>query len=172
AVRAGLLGCTPQPHRNAHVATVAGVAYVDDSKATNPHAALASMRAYPRIIWIAGGQLKGVRIDDLVATVADRIAGAVLLGVDRHQIARALARHAPHVPMVEVSSTDDGAMQEVVRAAAAMARAGDTVLLAPAAASLDMFAGYARRGAAFAQAVEGLGQPTSAGARSDRAAVR
>lgn len=156
AVRTGLAGYTPEPHRNAYVATVAGVRYVDDSKATNPHAALASLTAYPRIVWVAGGQLKGVAVDDLVAAVADRLVGAVLLGVDRAQLATALARHAPRLPLVEVSSTDDGAMAEVVRAAAALAHPGDTVLLAPAAASLDMFASYARRGEAFADAVRAL----------------
>jgi UDP-N-acetylmuramoylalanine--D-glutamate ligase len=94
-----------------------------------------------------------------VASVADRLAGAVLLGIDRAEIVAALARHAPDVPVVEVASTDDGAMGEVVRAAAALARAGDTVLLAPAAASKDMFDSYAHRGEAFAAAVAGL--PTS-----------
>ena len=156
AVRAGLAGYTPQAHRNAHVATVGGVDYVDDSKATNPHAAQASLTAYPRIVWIAGGQLKGVDVADLVAAVADRLAGAVLLGVDRAEIAAALARHAPQVPVVDVPGTDDGAMAEVVRAAAALARPGDTVLLAPAAASLDMFANYGQRGNAFAAAVRAL----------------
>src|SRR6185437_7380680 len=68
AVREGLAGYRPEPHRNAAVATVGGVAYVDDSKATNPHAAAASLSAYPRIVWIAGGQLKGVDVDALVAT--------------------------------------------------------------------------------------------------------
>jgi len=156
AVRDGLAGYTPEPHRNAHVVTVDGVAYVDDSKATNPHAAYASLTAYPRIVWVAGGQLKGVEVDDLVARVADRLAGAVLLGVDRARIAAALARHAPDVPVVDVASTDDGAMAEAVRAAAALAQPGDTVLLAPAAASYDMFSGYAARGEAFAAAVREL----------------
>jgi UDP-N-acetylmuramoylalanine--D-glutamate ligase len=156
AVRDGLRGYTPEPHRNAHVATVDAVLYVDDSKATNPHAALASLLAYPRIVWVAGGQLKGVDVDDLVARVADRLAGAVLLGVDRGEIAQALRRHAPGLPVVDVPSTDDGAMGEVVRAAARLARAGDTVLLAPAAASKDMFTSYAERGAAFAAAVRAL----------------
>ncbi|GIJ49914.1 UDP-N-acetylmuramoylalanine--D-glutamate ligase [Virgisporangium aliadipatigenens] len=155
-VRKGLLGYTPEPHRNALVATVGGVSYVDDSKATNPHAALASLLAYPRVVWVAGGQLKNVDPDDLVARVADRLTGAVLLGVDRAEIARALARHAPGVPVVEVPSTDDGAMGEVVNAAARLARPGDTVLLAPAAASLDMYVGYGARGDAFAAAVRGL----------------
>ena len=138
------------------MATVKGVAYVDDSKATNPHAAYASLTAYPRIVWVAGGQLKGVDVSDLVAGVADRLTGAVLLGIDRAQIAAALARHAPSVPVVEVSSTDDGAMGQVVTAAAGLARPGDTVLLAPAAASKDMFVSYAHRGAAFAAAVREL----------------
>ncbi|HET6213158.1 MAG TPA: cyanophycin synthetase, partial [Micromonosporaceae bacterium] len=132
------------------------VRYVDDSKATNPHAAYASLTAYPRIVWVAGGQLKGVDVDELVAGVAERLVGAVLLGVDRAEIAAALARHAPHLPVVDVASTDDGAMGEVVRAAAGLARAGDTVLLAPAAASLDMYASYAKRGEAFAAAVHAL----------------
>jgi UDP-N-acetylmuramoylalanine--D-glutamate ligase len=156
AVAEGLTNYTPEPHRNALVATVAGVSYVDDSKATNPHAAYASLTAYPRVVWVAGGQLKGVDVTDLVASVADRLAGAVLLGIDRARVAEALARHAPRVPVVEVASTDDGAMGEVVRAAARLARPGDTVLLAPAAASKDMFVSYAHRGDAFAEAVRSL----------------
>src|SRR6266508_2849290 len=156
AVREGLAKYQPEPHRNAFVATVSGVSYVDDSKATNPHAALASLTAYPRVVWIAGGQLKGVDVGELVAQVADRLTGAVLLGADRAQVAAALARHAPDVPVIDVASTHDGAMGEVVRAAAALAKPGDTVLLAPAAASLDMFASYARRGDAFAAAVRAL----------------
>jgi UDP-N-acetylmuramoylalanine--D-glutamate ligase len=105
---------------------------------------------------VAGGQLKGVDIAPLVATVADRLAGAVLLGVDRAEVAEALRRHAPHVPVREVPRADDGAMTEVVAAAAELAHPGDTVLLAPAAASLDMFPSYAARGHAFAEAVEKL----------------
>jgi UDP-N-acetylmuramoylalanine--D-glutamate ligase len=158
AVVEGLAGYQPQPHRNSHVATVDGVRYVDDSKATNPHAAAASLTAYPRVVWIAGGQLKGVDVGDLVAAVSGRLAGAVLIGVDRAEVAAALARHAPRVPVVDVSRTDDGAMMEAVRAAAALARPGDTVLLAPAAASKDMFASYGHRGDAFATAVRSLAQ--------------
>ena len=156
AVAAGLAAYQPEPHRNALVRLLGGVRWVDDSKATNPHAAQASLRAYPRVIWVAGGQLKGVDIGPLVAAVADRLAGAVLLGVDRGEIATALARHAPQVPVREVRRADDGAMTEVVAAAAELVRPGDTVLLAPAAASLDMFASYAARGSAFAAAVERL----------------
>jgi UDP-N-acetylmuramoylalanine--D-glutamate ligase len=157
AVRDGLVAYQPEPHRNAAVATIDGVRYVDDSKATNPHAAAASLAAYPSIVWIAGGQLKNVDVDDLVASVADRLRGAVLLGIDRADVAAALARHAPDVPVVDVSATDDGAMGEVVVAAAGLARPGDTVLLAPAAASKDMYASYGARGDAFAAAVRALG---------------
>ncbi|WP_035857064.1 UDP-N-acetylmuramoyl-L-alanine--D-glutamate ligase [Cryptosporangium arvum] len=156
AVVAGLAEYRPEPHRNAFVAEKNGVTWVDDSKATNPHAAEASLRAYPRVVWVAGGQLKGVDIAPLVETVADRLAGAVLLGVDRAEVADALRRHAPHVPVREVDRTDDGAMTDVVAAAVALADPGDTVLLAPAAASLDMFGSYAARGLAFADAVEKL----------------
>ena len=156
AVARGLRDFVPDPHRNQLLGTRAGVAWVDDSKATNPHAARASLDAYARIVWIAGGQLKGAPVDDLVAAVADRLAGVVVLGQDRALVVDAMRRHARDVPLIEVSSTDDGAMTEVVRAAAGLARAGDTVLLAPAAASYDMFAGYAARGDAFATAVREL----------------
>ena len=152
-IAAGLREFVPDPHRNSFVATVAGVRYVDDSKATNPHAAAASLRAYQRVVWIAGGQLKGAPVDELVREFADRLAGAVLLGVDRDEIKRALTRHAPDLPVITVSRTDDRAMTDAVAAATSLARAGDVVLLAPAAASKDMFASYGARGAAFAAAV-------------------
>jgi len=156
AVSAGLAAFVPDRHRNERVAEVGGVAYVDDSKATNPHAAAASLAAYRPVIWVAGGLLKGAPVDELVAAVADRLAGAVLLGADRAPLRAAIARHAPDLPVVEVSRTDDGAMSEVVRAAAALARPGDTVLLAPAAASMDMFRDYRARGEAFVAAVRAL----------------
>ncbi|HEY1487368.1 MAG TPA: UDP-N-acetylmuramoyl-L-alanine--D-glutamate ligase [Micromonosporaceae bacterium] len=156
AVRDGLAAYVPEPHRNAPVADVAGVHYVDDSKATNPHAALGSLLAYPSIVWVAGGQLKGVDVDDLVATVAPRLRGAVLIGIDRAEIATALARHAPQVPVVDVADTDDGAMTTAVRAAAGLAAPGDTVLLAPAAASKDMYTSYSARADAFVRAVSQL----------------
>jgi UDP-N-acetylmuramoylalanine--D-glutamate ligase len=157
AVASGLRDFVPDPHRNQLIGHRAGVRYVDDSKATNPHAAAASLAAYAPVVWIAGGQLKGAPIDELVQGHAERLLGVVLLGVDRGQIRAALARHAPEVPVIEVSTDDDEAMTEVVQAAARLARPGSTVLLAPAAASYDMFAGYAARGDAFAAAVRGLG---------------
>jgi UDP-N-acetylmuramoylalanine--D-glutamate ligase len=156
ALAAGLREFVPDPHRNQWVGSVGGVDYVDDSKATNPHAASASLREYAPVVWVAGGQLKGVDIEPLVADVAPRLRAVVLLGVDRAEIAAALARHAPDIPVVEVSRPDDGAMSSVVEAAAGLAHAGDTVLLAPAAASYDMFTDYRQRGERFAEAVRGL----------------
>ena len=158
-IAAGLRTFVPDPHRNEFVLERGGVGYVDDSKATNPHAALASLRSYGRVVWIAGGQLKDAPVDGLIAAVAGRLAGVVLIGVDRAIIAASVRRHAPDVPVIDVSSTDDGAMTEVVRTAAGLARPGDTVLLAPAAASYDMYTGYAARGAAFEAAVRALDAP-------------
>lgn len=157
AVAAGLRGYQPEPHRNAEVGTGRAVRWVDDSKATNPHAAAASLAAYSAVVWIAGGQLKGAPVDDLVAQVAPRLVGVVLLGEDRARIRAALARHAPDVPVIEVASTDDGAMIEVVAAARSLARPGTTVVLAPAAASYDMFSSYAARGDAFVAALRAAG---------------
>lgn len=170
AVGRGLSGFQGGAHRNVLIATVDGVDYVDDSKATNPHAAGASLAAYPRVVWIAGGLLKGADVDPLVAAVASRLAGVVLLGRDRDRIAASLARHAPSVPRVTVVSGDDDRMDgtataaeetmtQVVAAAARLARPGDTVLLAPAAASMDVFRDYAHRGRAFADAVRALRDP-------------
>jgi len=156
AVRRGLQGFELDRHRIAEVATVHGIVYVDDSKATNPHAALASLQSFSSVVWVAGGLAKGATFDDLVESSVDRLRGAVLLGADRSAVAEALARHAPDVPVIEVAATDTGAMERVVTAAATLARPGDTVLLAPACASQDMFASYAARGDAFAAAVQSL----------------
>jgi UDP-N-acetylmuramoylalanine--D-glutamate ligase len=153
AIETGLANFVPDPHRNQPVGVFGEVTWIDDSKATNAHAARGSLLAYDRIVWIAGGQLKGASVDDLVQEIGPRLAGAVLLGVDRAVVAQALGRHAPDVPVIEVATDDDGAMLEVVRAAAGLARPGDTVLLAPAAASYDMFANYSARGRAFAEAI-------------------
>ena len=162
-VAAGLAGFAPGPHRNVVVAQRAGVRFVDDSKATNPHAALASLTAYPRVVWIAGGQLKGASVDELVAAVTARLAGVVVLGVDAPQILTALSRHAADVPVRHVTGTDHRIMTDVVRAAADLAGPGDTVLLAPAAASLDMFTDYRARGREFAAAVADLESPAVSG---------
>ncbi|MBC7272288.1 MAG: UDP-N-acetylmuramoyl-L-alanine--D-glutamate ligase [Streptomyces sp.] len=157
AVRDGLRAFRPDAHRIAHVADVDGVAYVDDSKATNTHAAEASLAAYEPVVWIAGGLAKGATFDELVARSAKRLRGAVLIGADRGLIREALARHAPEVPVVDVGRTDTGAMLQAVQEARRLAEPGDTVLLAPACASMDMFTNYNQRGDAFAEAVRELG---------------
>ncbi|MCF7548363.1 UDP-N-acetylmuramoyl-L-alanine--D-glutamate ligase [Pseudonocardia sp. WMMC193] len=159
AVAAGLRAYRPGPHRSAPVGTHAGVRYVDDSKATNPHAADAALAAQPAgtIVWIVGGLFKGARVEELVAAHAGRLRAAVVIGTDRAEIVDALARHAPEIPAVEVTERDDEVMVSAVRRARALARPGDVVLLAPAAASMDQFTDYAARGAAFAAAVRELG---------------
>ncbi|MBO1333411.1 UDP-N-acetylmuramoyl-L-alanine--D-glutamate ligase [Streptomyces sp. VRA16 Mangrove soil] len=157
AVRDGLRNFTPDAHRIAHVADVDEVAYIDDSKATNTHAAQASLASYESIVWIAGGLAKGATFDELVAGAAQRLRGVVLIGRDRGLIREALQRHAPEVPVVDLDRTDTGAMSAAVQEAARLARPGDTVLMAPACASMDMFTNYNKRGEAFAEAVRELG---------------
>ena len=155
-VRDGLRQFEPAGHRIAEVGRVADVLYIDDSKATNAHAADMSLHAYDPVVWIAGGMAKGQTFDDLVERHAGRLRAVVLLGADRAVILDALRRHAPDVPTEEVTDTETGAMHEVVNRAAALAHPGDTVLLAPGCASWDMFTDYAQRGRAFAAAVADL----------------
>jgi UDP-N-acetylmuramoylalanine--D-glutamate ligase len=140
------------------VAELNGVAFIDDSKASNPAAAAASLAAFPSIVWVAGGLFRGTDadLDAIVRAAAPRLRAAVLIGIDRARFTRALARHAPDVPVTELSSTDTGVMDQAVAAAADAARRGDTVLLAPAAQSWDMFRDYPARGDAFAAAVTRL----------------
>ena len=183
AIADALAGFRVGRHRAEVIDIVEGVTYVDDSKATNPHAAQASITAYPRVVWIAGGLLKGASVDELATAVANRLVGAVLIGRDRTLIRDALSRHAPDVPIVELAtgedsgvpgqiesavnhvtrvvnvsgrSVSDAVMAAVVDAARGLADPGDTVLLAPAGASFDQFSGYGQRGDAFASAVTAL----------------
>ncbi len=159
AVRDGLRGFRPDGHRIAVVAERDGITWVDDSKATNPHAAESSLAAYDPVVWVAGGLAKGARFDDLVERMHGRMRAVVLIGRDRRVVAEALSRHAPDVPVIEVTASEtgpvDGAdlMRRVVGVAAEVARPGDTVLLAPGCASMDQFTDYAARGEAFAAAV-------------------
>jgi UDP-N-acetylmuramoylalanine--D-glutamate ligase len=156
SVGRGLRSFRLDSHRIEVVGEVNGVRYVDDSKATNPHAAQASLLSTESVVWIAGGLCKGAEFDELVTRVRHRLRAVVLLGADRGAIAAALSRHAADVPVIDVPDADTGVMERVVAAAASVAEPGDTVLLAPACASQDMFANYAARGDAFVSAVAGL----------------
>lgn len=159
AVRDGLRSHRTGSHRSETVAQHDCIAYVDDSKATNPDAAAASLRAAEHVVWIAGGDAKGADLGDLVRTHVQRLRGVVLLGRDPAPFQDALDRHAAHVPVRRVrageTDTDDGRrrlMRDAVRAARELASPGDVVLLAPAAASIDQFTDYAERGDLFAEA--------------------
>ncbi len=141
-------------HRIQVIARHAGVVWVDDSKATNPHAAASSLRAYPGAVWIVGGDLKGVDIAELVADVGSTARAAVVIGVERGDVVAAFRRHAPVVPVFEVDAGETGqVMNRVVEIAAGVVGDEGTVLLAPAAASFDQFSSYADRGHRFAEAV-------------------
>lgn len=154
-----ILNFTPDPHRAQLLGEHEGIRYIDDSKATNAHAADASLRAMHDVVWLVGGLLKGVDIDDLVREHAQRLRGAVVIGAERAEVLTALRRHLGDRPILEVDLADagpaDGAavMTEAVRLAAQIAQLGDTVLLSPAAASMDQFSDYADRGRAFQAAV-------------------
>ncbi|MBD8608208.1 UDP-N-acetylmuramoyl-L-alanine--D-glutamate ligase [Aeromicrobium sp. CFBP 8757] len=156
AVRDGLRAFSPDAHRIADVAEIDGVRWVDDSKATNPHAAQASLQGFDDVVWIAGGLAKGATFDELVIATRDRLRAVVLVGADRAVVADALRRHAPDVPVVEVDTGETDPMDRVVEVAAPLARRGDTVLLAPGCASMDQFRNYSARGDSFAAAVHRL----------------
>ena len=160
AVRDGLRGFRLDGHRIAVVASSGGITWIDDSKATNPHAAQSSLMAHEPVVWIAGGLAKGAGFDELVRSVASRLRAVVLIGRDHDVIAAALSRHAPDVRVIHIDGHETGAvdggqalMARVVEAAAALAVPGDTVLLAPGCASQDQFSDYAARGEKFAEAV-------------------
>ena len=148
-----VLSFVPDPHRLQQLGETTrrpGVRWIDDSKATNAHAADAALRGMHDVVWIVGGSLKGVDIADLVEQHAARLRGAVVIGVDREPVLRAFAEHAPKVPLVEIDEADGTATMHAAAAAAGeIAQMGDTVLLAPAAASWDQFRDYTERGRAF-----------------------
>jgi len=141
-------------HRTEVVGEGAGITWIDDSKATNAHAADAALSGLRNVVWIVGGLLKGIDPSPLVAKHAARLRAAVLIGADRSVLREAFERHAPGVTVLEVGGDETGGvMSAAVRAAASVALPGDVVLLAPAAASMDQFTDYAERGARFAEAV-------------------
>src|SRR5690554_2223504 len=154
AVRSALLGFELDHHRTELVASGHGIRWVNDSKATNPHAAVAALASFRSVVWIVGGLLKGVAVDELVARHVGRLRAVVIIGVDRAELRDAFARHAPAIPVFEVETTDtEEVMPSAVSLSAAAALSGDVVLLAPAAASMDQFDNYADRGNRFASAV-------------------
>ena len=153
-VREAIRGFRMDHHRTEVVAEGDGITWIDDSKATNAHAADAALSGFANVVWIVGGLLKGIDPAPLVTKHAKRLKGAVLIGADRRVLRDAFQRHAPGVTVVEVGGDEtEGVMSAAVRAAASVARSGDVVLLAPAAASMDQFTDYADRGTQFAHAV-------------------
>jgi UDP-N-acetylmuramoylalanine--D-glutamate ligase len=153
-IRAALGAFELDAHRIQVVGVSGDIRWVDDSKATNPHAADASLKAFDSVVWLVGGLLKGVDIDALVAGHVGRLRGAIIIGVDRAALREAFARHAPALPVFEIDAVDtEQVMPKAVSLASELAEAGDTVLLAPAAASMDQFVDYAERGRLFTEAV-------------------
>jgi len=148
-------------HRIEIVSSSNEVDWINDSKATNPHAAAASLMSTLSAIWIAGGLAKGSEMADLIKRCKSRIKVAILIGTDRELIAAELREIAPDVEIVYIDApnsyvkggADNSLMEAVVSAAKARAVAGDTVLLAPACASMDQFLSYADRGERFTEAV-------------------
>ncbi len=162
AVRSALQDFSLGRHRIEEVANVNGVSWVNDSKATNPHATAASLNSSLSSIWIAGGLAKGSEMRELIAKCKSRIKVAILIGTDRELIADELRSQAPEIEIVYVDApssyvrggTDNSLMEAVVKAAAERAKEGDRVLLAPACASMDQFISYSDRGDRFAAAVK------------------
>jgi UDP-N-acetylmuramoylalanine--D-glutamate ligase len=134
------LGYRPGAHRREVVAEIDGVTFVNDSKATNPHAALAAIDSFPSVVLIAGGRAKGLDIRPL-ATAAS-VHGLVAIG-----------ESGPVLVEARPDAVTAATMREAVEHAVSMSRPGDVVLLAPGCASFDMFTSYGHRGDAFADAV-------------------
>jgi UDP-N-acetylmuramoylalanine--D-glutamate ligase len=129
-----------------------GISWIDDSKATNPHAAAASLNSFENIIWIVGGLLKGVDISEVIESYAGRLKAAVVIGSERESVLESLEKYAPGVKVIEIKKSEE-VMHDAVKAALSVAEPGDTVLLAPAAASMDQFKDYADRGRKFAEQI-------------------
>ena len=155
-IKSGLKNFSPDHHRMELVLIKNDINWIDDSKATNPHAAAASLLSNFKVIWIAGGLAKGASMSDLVKKCASRIKSVILIGEDRELIAKAIEEYSPKIEVVRVNQLSDAKtlMKDVVSAAIKLAQPGDTVLLAPACASMDQFDSYVQRGQLFAQAVK------------------
>ena len=161
-IREAITSFTPGKHRIEEVLEKDSITWINDSKATNPHAAAASIMSALSVVWIAGGLAKGATMGELVERVKARVRVAILIGEDRELIARELKDRAPHIEIISVDTpaqyerggTDNSFMEKVVTQAREKALAGDTVLLAPACASMDQFVSYADRGDRFTQAVK------------------
>jgi UDP-N-acetylmuramoylalanine--D-glutamate ligase len=147
AIRAGLAGFTPARHRGEVVAELDGVRFVDNSKATNPHATLAAVGDARGVVLIAGGDAKGVDLSPL-GELAGRLAGVVAIGAATDEIVEIFDGRAP--------TRRAGSIEEAVRIARELASGSGTVLLAPACASWDMFRDYEERGECFAAAARSL----------------
>jgi len=146
-VRAGLTGFAPLPHRLTLVAYAGGVRWYDDSKATNPHAAVAAVRGFESVVLLAGGRNKGLDLAAL-SEVADRLRAVVAIGEAAPQVTAAFEGRTPVHPAAS--------MVDAVAAAADASRPGDVVLLSPGCASFDWYRSYAERGDDFASAVHAL----------------
>ncbi len=147
AIGRGFASYPGLPHRMERVREVNGVAYVNDSKATNPTSTAPALAAFARVHWIAGGQAKTDELDACLPFLP-HVRTAYLIGEAAPLFARLLADR--------VAVIDAGTLDRAVALAAAAAAPGDTVLLSPACASYDQFSDYAARGAAFRQLVGGL----------------
>ena len=162
AIREALKSFKPGRHRIEEVAVINDIKWVDDSKATNPHAAAASIMSHFSVVWIAGGLAKGAAMEPLIERTWSRLKSAILIGEDRDLIRAALLKYAPDLPVFLVDppvsyqrgEANNDFMNLVVAKAAEIAEAGDVVLLAPACASMDQFISYADRGDRFAQSVK------------------
>jgi UDP-N-acetylmuramoylalanine--D-glutamate ligase len=151
----------PGRHRIETVFERDSVTWINDSKATNPHAASASLMSHLSVVWIAGGLAKGADMSSLVERCKGRIKAAILIGADRQLIADALQEHAPKIPRIFVDAPvgytrggdSNSLMEAVVAEASKLVAPGDAVLMAPACASMDQFISYADRGDRFAAAV-------------------
>ncbi len=153
-IQNALQGFTLDAHRIELVLDQDGIRWIDDSKATNPHAAAAALASFDSVIWIVGGLLKGVDIAPLVEKYSARIKFAIIVGVDREPVVEAFRTMAPNIPFVEITDSKESVMNAVIDIAKTHAVSGDVVLLAPAAASMDQFIDYADRGTAFVKAIE------------------